>query len=113
MVGVMWDIEVDNIDITIIEKASLYQRSFFNYCSSIDFCITTRSWPSLYTLNSFLAIGEDGSTDGKRIEWIPFELTQQEYDYLTRIIITPEEYNIDTLSLEWAAWFNAIKYKNI
>ena len=100
---------MNNIKIVITETAELNPRSFLKYCISIDFCLTAGVLPSLYTLNSFLAIGTDDSTDGREISWEPFALSQEDYDYMFTSISSIGSNIIDQSKVDWPVWFNELK----
>lgn len=100
-----------DIKVEIKEKAELYPRSFLKYCSSFNFCIDNRVWPSLYTLNSFLAKGYDESIDEKEVTWNPLSFDAQEYDSARRSIVIEELFEFDLREIEWSIFHEEIKAK--
>ena len=88
----------------MIESGHGSTAKLLGLCLSLRPCRKKRLWPSLYTINSFLALGTDEGDLGTNVEWEPCHLSQQEYDQALSIVMSGEPYEFDDQQISWEQW---------
>jgi len=91
--------------VKIVESGHLSTQRLFELGSSFGVCKRMRRWPSVQTMNSFLAQGTDDGQLGTTIEWEPFRLGREEYEQLVGAFMQGEPFTVDAGSRDWEDWF--------
>jgi hypothetical protein len=94
--------------IKTIHSGHLSTQRLFELGMSFGACKRARRWPSLATMNSFLAEGRDEGELGTTIEWDPCTLTSEEYQRSIDAFMKGEPYEIDAAEIGWEEWFDAL-----
>ena len=90
--------------VRIIESGHQSTARLFDLVLSLRVCKRTRCWPSLQTINSFLARGNDDGNLGTDIEWEPGVISQVDYENALAVIMENGHYEIDDEPLNWEEW---------
>jgi hypothetical protein len=91
--------------VKIIESGHLSTQRLFELGISFSVCKRMRLWPSVETMNSFLAQGTDDGQLGTTIEWEPFRLRQDEYEQSVTAFMQGEAFKFDVEPRRWEEWF--------
>ena len=90
--------------IRLIQSGHMSTARLFDLAISLRTCKRNGRWPSLETMNSFLAGGTDDGELGTDVEWEPTELTQSDYENALATVMGDAKYTVASEPLSWEEW---------
>ena len=94
--------------VKVIESGHLSTQRLFELGMSFGVCKRMRHWPSVETMNSFLAQGTDDGDLGTTVEWEPCQLRQDEYEQAVIAFMKGEPFKMDAGQRGWEDWFEGM-----
>src|SRR5512147_179447 len=95
--------------VKIIESGHMSTVRLFELGLSFGICKRRGRWPSLETMNEFLARGSDDGALGTDIVWEPCQLSMSEYEAAVASTMRGAPFSIDSGRSGWDAWIESAR----